>query len=322
MKHLIIFLLVVSSIFTQDGPDPDEILIIEEIFDLLKKDMVIQIEKKYVLIGVPIILLSNNISGTLKGDSEFNFTINNKTFEHQKEFTFKLNDYVQEAENNFIIAIEFENPEENNITLFIERITLPYEYLFIKVDEEYCKAIKENIKQLMERAYIYLDFAKNPKQPDGYSNYFEKVDFIKDLEEIETKDRTYYEFYRDIREALGKFKDYHLNIVSDSSPNGVDLPKSFGFVPFDFNIKKDSDNNAKLYIEPNPLFLEKFFPEYKQNLTELQKFPLTSINGSDPFNYIQNFIGNKFSQSKNPHATFSYNINYNMTGKFSLDSMP
>ena len=323
MKHLIILLLVVSSIFTQDEPDQDEIQIISDLYDIFKKDMEIEIEEKNVVVMVPKNFLSHNITGKLKGDSEFNFTINNKTFEHQKEFTFKFNDYFIDVENNLGFGMEFENLEQNNITLSIGRITLPYDYLLKKVDEEYCKDIKENIKQLMERAYIYLDYAKNPKQPEGFDNYFEKVDFIKDLEEIKTKDRTYYEFYRDIKEALGKFKDYHLNIVSESSPDGVDLSKSIAFIPFSFNIKKDTDtDNAKLYIEPQSLFLNKFFPEYKDQIEKLKKFPLKFINGNDPFNYIQNFIGNKFSQSKNPHATFSNNINGGVAGVFSLDFMP
>ena len=322
MKHLIIFLLVVSSIFTDEEPNPEDIQFIDDFNDLFKKDMLIQIDKEYIGILVPINFINYNIKGTLKGDSEFDFMINNITFKNQTEFTFKFNDYLVNEENIFIIGIKIENLSEHNITLFLESLTLSYEYLLKKVNEDYCKAIKENIKQLMERAYIYLDYAKNPKQPEGFDDYFEKVDFIKDLEEIKTKDRTYYEFYRDIREALGKFKDYHLNIVSEFSPEGVDLSKSIAFVPFSFNIKKDTENKAKLYIEPLPADVKQFFPELEQKLKELQEIPLTSINGSDPFNYIQYFIGNKFFQSKNPHATFSYNMNVNVACKFSLDFIP
>ena len=197
-----------------------------------------------------------------------------------------------------------------------------YESLFTNVTKEYCEKVKENIKQLMERTYIYLDFAKNPKQPEGFPNYFGKVDFIKDLNDIQTENRTYYEFYRDIKEALGKFKDLHLNIISQVSPNGIDLSKSFAVLPFTFYIKKDDNNETKLYILPDEEFTKFFYQELSEKLEEIQDYPLSSINESNPFDYIQNFIGNNYEQTKNRHTTFSLNIDYNNIGMFSLSSIP
>ena len=103
----------------------------------------------------------------------------------------------------------------------------------------------DNVIKLMEEGYIYTDIIKNPPMPE----YFGKIDLISDLKNVQTKNRTYYDFFRDIRRIIGKMKDGHLNIVASKSPNGYDLKKMTMCLPFSFIIKGDTPEEAKIYIE-------------------------------------------------------------------------
>ena len=322
MKYIILLLFIISQFCAQDNSD---ILEIKDLFDLFFQDKEYQINKEIIRISIPSKMVHYNIKAILKGKSEFNFRFNKSNDEEMKyikikEKSFDLNNHLNDDYDEPVVIINIQEPEKHNIVLTIECVTLPYESLFVKVIKEYCEKVKDNIKKIMQKAYIFLDIAKNPKQPDGFPEYFKKVDFIKELNNIKTEDRTYYEFYRDIKEALGKFQDLHLNIVSLISPNGIDLEKSYACLPFSFYIQKDKNNVPKLYIELEST--KDFFPNISEKLELLQEYPLSSINGSTPFDYIQNFIGNKYGQTKNRHATFSFNIMFNNAGKFSLDSHP
>ena len=79
-----------------------------------------------------------------------------------------------------------------------------------KVTENYCNDVITNLTSIIDKVYIYSDFIKEPKQPVGYGNYIPKVDLIKELNRINKKDRTFYDFYRDILNILGKTRDGHL----------------------------------------------------------------------------------------------------------------
>lgn len=325
MKYIILLLFIISKICSQEDPDYS---IIEDIYKILIEKKEYKINKEITLLSIPFLIISsNNIKAKLTGESEFDFMINNKTFENKTEYSFTFNDFIQtsiinEEEGVVIITLNISEPENKNIILSIDCLTLPYDSLFYKVEKEYCEDVKKNIKELIERAYIYLDYAKNPKQPEGFPNYFEKVDFIKDLNDIKTEDTTFYEFYRDIRGALGKFKDMHLNIASQVTQNGIDLEKSVAVIPFSFSIRKNENNETKLYIDPIIELVKIFFQDYIPQIEKVINTPLKSINEGDPFDYIQNFIGNKFFQTKNRHATFSNNINGNLPGAIPLIYYP
>ena len=326
MKYIILLLFLISQIYSQE----EDYFQIDDIYEILFHKKEYKITKEVTLVILPLTLISTNtIKANIKGDSEFSLIIKDKKLEDKKEYNFTFNDYLETAiydEENQVFFMTFgvTEPEKNNILLTVDCLTLPYESLFVNVTKEYCENVKNNIKELMEKAYIYLDYAKNPKQPDGFDNYFEKVDFIKDLNDIKTEGRTFYEFYRDIRSALGKFKDMHLNIANQVTPSGIDLEKSVAIIPFYFSIKKDeNDNNKpKLYANLIPDYVATFFEDNIEQLMKVNGQPLKSINGNDPFDYIQDFIGNKYFQTKNRHATFSNNIFGNKACTISLIFYP
>ena len=105
-----------------------------------------------------------------------------------------------------------------------------------KVSDEYCKDVISNMTSIIEEGYVYLDFLKAPKQPKGYDNYIPKVDLIKKLKEINTTNRTFYDFYRDIKNVLEKTRDEHFNIYAGS----------VFCIPFSYNVLEHFDENNKV----------------------------------------------------------------------------
>ena len=60
-----------------------------------------------------------------------------------------------------------------------------YEQLITeKVSEDYCRNVITNLTSLIEQGYVYLDLLKEPKQPERYMNYTNKVDLIYEFNKI------------------------------------------------------------------------------------------------------------------------------------------
>ena len=76
-----------------------------------------------------------------------------------------------------------------------------------KVSEEYCSDVISNLTALLNDGYIFLDFLKAPSQPQGKEDNVIKVDMISELNNINKKDRSFYEFYADIQNVLNKARD-------------------------------------------------------------------------------------------------------------------
>ena len=64
------------------------------------------------------------------------------------------------------------------------------------VSEEYCNNVIGNMTALLEEGYIYLDFVKAPKQPEGKEDYIPKVDLVEELKDINKTNRTFFELCR------------------------------------------------------------------------------------------------------------------------------
>ena len=62
------------------------------------------------------------------------------------------------------------------------------------VSEEYCANVIGNMTALIKEGYVYLDFLKAPKQPEGKEDYIPKVDLIEELESINKSNRTFFDF--------------------------------------------------------------------------------------------------------------------------------
>ena len=174
------------------------------------------------------------------------------------------------------------------------------------------------IINIFKDAYAFNDIAKNPPQPTFNNNYFSIVDLEERLFEIKQKVlddeiTEVYDFYREIILIISKLKDSHIQI----NWNLLNLNDFYIISPIEFYIK-NVDNKPRLFIRCLPdnflnFFIDPDFSEYSSyicnNNGNEEQYPVKSINGGDPFDYINNF-GGDFSSTKNEHSTFSFKLEY------------
>ena len=104
-----------------------------------------------------------------------------------------------------------------------------------KVSEEYCNNVIGNLTTLKIEGYLYLDFLKAPKQPKP--NYFNKMDIIQELEDINKTNRTFYDFYADIQRIVANTEDGHFAVYSIETPNKNSLYDYYFCIPFYYYVK-------------------------------------------------------------------------------------
>lgn len=201
-------------------------------------------------------------------------------------------------------------------SIFASQADDTYEKLINEtVSEEYCKAVISNITKLLKEVYIYSDFYKSPISPTAHEIYsIEPIDLIKELEAIPTKDRKFYEFIRDIYKIQRKTRDGHLGFLCHKSPSGISLRVNLFMTPYSFDVADEFDdegnrNDTYLFIK-NPSSKistinvlnnlddsdDNFTLPYinKRTLSDDNSFynkKIISINGEDPFKFIENFYG-------------------------------
>ena len=210
----------------------------------------------------------------------FNYSINCKIV---KENTFSGN-------NNPLQ----DNYKESQITL---------DDINVDISEEKCNLAINSLVKLFEEGYIYTDIKKNPPNPE----YFDTVDIISELKSIETKNRKYYDFFRDIKRILGKIKDGHLNIAAQMSPNGYNLQLITMCLPFQFYISGENPEETRIKVKIYDDCLTYYTEEEQENLKTYEGANVKKINDTDPFDFIQN-INIEFNAFYNKHSTFTYNM--------------
>ena len=159
-----------------------------------------------------------------------------------------------------------------------------------------------NLITLLTNRYIYLDIAKNPPPP------FKPVDVIKELKSINTKYINYYDFYQQVFTILLKLQDNHLQIFFKKI---LDLEY---ISPIVYYTRTINSRNYLFCAEIDSP--ERFFDRYLiKEIQRNRKYPIKSINGKDPFHFIQTF--GRYQKFKSEHAHFTFNINrFIYNGKF------
>ena len=195
---------------------------------------------------------------------------------------------MDKAINLFILLLLFISIESNSL-----------ESLYTPINSTHMKNIISNMTSIIE-GYAYLDISKNPP-----NSLHEAIDLIKELNAINTAtERPFYEFYRDIRRVIGKLKDVHLMPI----PSFNSFDQYMACIPVSFYIDIDDKKEYQLYMKDNS-FCSFIYP-YTQDIERFinnainDKIEISSINGEDPFNYIQNF-GKEFLSLKNDHSHFT-----------------
>ena len=203
-----------------------------------------------------------------------------------------------------------------NIILFILLVSLVkgqeiYEKLINeKVTEDYCNKVIDNMVSILNEGYVYLDFLKAPKQPEGYDDYFPKVDLIAELNAINKTDRLFYEFYRDIENVLEKTRDGHFNIYAIKTPNNIYLNESYFCIPYNYSVFEVFDeqgevNDTYLTIQPKEKCKEGYSEEILKKLNELKGKKILEINGMGPYEYLDD-MAKKGIVVHSPQARYIY----------------
>ena len=204
----------------------------------------------------------------------------------------------------FLLLLSFtiEKDSEKKIFEIEEFFELIYKTNVTKQDST---KLINNLKKILER-YVYLDIAKLPPQPSG--GHITEVDLIKELSNVNQEERPLYDFYRDVKIIIDKCQDLHLNIdLKREFSSGITLENSLLLFPLILFILDDENEVVASVL--NPLFpFEESDSEINEIITRNQGEKITSINGQDPIDYIQNFNGD-FRKLKNPHAYFLRNQN-------------
>ena len=170
----------------------------------------------------------------------------------------------------------------------------------IETTEKENNYIITGLKYYLE-AYVFKDILKNPPQPSFSNNYYEKVDIDAELNKINTKTTSMYDFYSQIKNLIISTRDSHLsfNVDEDLNKPNSELTNFFYFLPFEINI----DNDKKMYLIPRKS-LGGIPIDVPEEIDDNQNIAVKTINGEDPFNIIHEF-GKKYSALKCPHAQFT-----------------
>ena len=165
------------------------------------------------------------------------------------------------------------------------------------------KDIIKNILSLLD-SFVFSDIWKNPPTP--YDKY--KVDIKNKFDEIKTDiKRPFYDFYRDIRMALSNFKDTNLEILGYEVPLGEEVVNFKDYrkcLPFKFYLDYKTNETVKMYIKEYPSCSKHYDEETINNIKKHENIALESINGIEPFKFIQEF-SNEFYRLKNMDSQFA-----------------
>ena len=222
---------------------------------------------------------------------------------------------------SFLVNVEFE--PNQNVTLSYMQDSELSPLMDEKLEKEYCEEVKKYLKEVFE-LYIFTDIAKNPPIIEGHPNYHHKpIDIQQSLEDIQTENRYFYEFYQEIMKILTATKDLHLSIYSFKTPKGIIFEQYGAALPFAFVIKNTTNDTEegefKMYIDPN-FFFGYYEESVQQFIFEHIDIPLKTIEDQDPFDYIQNW--SKYTATKNDHAQFTYLMAFKVISGFYLRYFP
>jgi hypothetical protein len=174
-------------------------------------------------------------------------------------------------------------------------------------NKEY-ETILQNISKIFENSYAFYDIAKKPPQPSFSKSYHKAVDLQERFKSLNVKDINTYQFYQKINNVLAELKDPHIALFfKDSYIEDFNILSPFMYYIQEYNGKPRMfasclSTNYIQYFK-NPLLIYEFCVVFNN-------LPIKSINGKDPFEYINNFGGNYLS-TKNTHGTFTYKMYYN-----------
>ena len=167
------------------------------------------------------------------------------------------------------------------------------------ISENDSKELVNNLINIVER-YVYLDIIKNPPQPK--ENYFNIVDLVEKLKNVNTEERPVYDLFRDINLIISECQDGHFSLKYNKEIfQNYKLIDMFFVSPIEYQVTKNG-------IYGKPSYWSTLFDEELINkIKEKENKKIVKINDSDPLEFIQK-SNNGFVQFKSPQAQFVINI--------------
>ena len=218
-----------------------------------------------------------------------------------------------------ILEIVLEKEQLDNDIYLSYNPTYYFEYLLKEIDEKKSEYIIGNMSLLLDKYYVYKDIAKKPPEVENLTDYHHKpIDMIASLKAISTKNQTYLSLYQDIFKVLKSVRDNHLSIrlnkIEDFSVVSAEL-----CFPFELYIGNESNVPVvKIRAYQECLDLSEYKEPISKFIEEHIDIPLKSINGTSPFDFIQNFYILQKYRSKHAHFT----INLDAISHFSIRGIP
>ena len=256
--------------------------------------------------------------GLSKSNYYYSSNNNNLIDTKSKSITliYSLFKYLDPLKDEFLsLAINLE--ENHEIKISYSQFSDIDELLDEKMDQKTIEDIKTNLAKVLD-IYVFSDIAQNPPNIEGHPGYHhKKINLKNEIQNIATENRKYYEFLQEVETILTATRDLHFNIEPLSSKKGSQIYYYQVFLPFSFEIRKDENNEQRVFIVKNS-YLNYYDNETKNFINSHQNIPLKTINEIEVFDYIQNW--SQYRACKNSHAQFTYAIN--RIPKFYLSNYP
>lgn len=135
--------------------------------------------------------------------------------------------------------------------------------LYEEIDESYANDVISNFKSIL-KYFIFNDIIKNPPEPEGYKDYAHPaIDFDEAFENINTANRTFYDFYRELMKIIFSPRDYHLRIYSLKTPKGIEFRYATACLPFSLYVDKDENKDANYILNISKIARNSFLKMLK-----------------------------------------------------------
>ena len=186
-----------------------------------------------------------------------------------------------------------------------------------KVTEEYCNEVISNIIGIINEGYVYSDFLKAPQTSKYGGSYDKQVDLIKELNNINKKDRYFYDFYREIQEIMSNTQDGHFSITTERTPKIDKFQNYYLCIPFFYEIKEVIENDevkdAYFTIKLRNPGEYSCYNNYTQKdldyFSSLEGMKISKINDLSPAEYIEQ-MALKYYAIHSPQARYVDMMDY------------
>ena len=248
----------------------------------------------------------NNISTSYRASTGASLTINSP-------YLYRTEMYENESQ---IFELVLDKQQLDNDIYLTYGPKSFYEHLQKEIDENTSDYIIGNISEIFRKYYIYKDIAKKPPTFDNLKNYHhEPIDIVESLNGISGKNKTYLNLYQDITQTIYSLRDWHVKVLLSIVDKNYGITSASYCIPFELYIGNNSNVPVvKIKVFPDCLNFSPKKDSISKFIDDHNDIPLESINGTDPFEFIQNFGGIQFIRSR--HAQFNINIQFAKTSRF------